>query len=171
MSVTCCTCPRFQHFLYSVVLLISVCALSTCGQRGQREFVDLQKIPDENERLRVFSSYPVNRQIDIYLFSQMPKSRAVDTYFRFMAHQGDGKVLPIAKRIDSEKEASFKTDLIRVLDLIDEDCACVRNNSEIMELLAKNSVDVVETDPPHVRGFKDLYASTLERIESRTQSP
>lgn len=142
--------------------------MSVCDSRGQREFDDLQKIQDVDERLNAFSSYPVDRQIDIYLFSQkIPAFLEGETYLRFMAHQGDQKVLEIARRIDSEEDLTFKRDLIGVLDVIDMKCECVHNNREVMKILAQNDLDVTDTDPPDVISFKGSYRITLDRIKSR----
>ena len=154
------------------VFLLTLFILAILGcpkQPGQDEFIEIERIPNtvENERLVKFSSYPIDRQIDIFLFAQINLAGKRDTYMRYLANDGPTKKRHIAIRINLTDRASFKTNLIGVLDFIDLNCACVHDDAEVMELLIQNDSEVLDTDSPDVRLSKESYRQYLERMKSR----
>ena len=161
----------------TVILLVAYLALAVmtlsclAQQPGRDEYIEIGRISKENqqERLAKFSSYSVDRQIDVYLFAQTFVEGSNEDYGRYLAHNGAAKKREIALRIDSTDRMSFKTDLISVLYLIDLNCECVSNDTEIMDLLAKNELDILETDSLDVRISKGTYRKYLKRIKSRSK--
>ncbi len=137
---------------------------------GKKEFDGIQRIEAIDERLTMFSSFPIDKQIDIFLYAQRNGAGFRDTYFRFLANEGENKKLDIARRIDVSQSASHKADLLIVLDFIDTKCRCVNNDSEVMTLLEKNLRDSEKNDPPDVSMSKDFYRNCLQRIKVRGTS-
>ena len=117
-------------------------------------------------------AYPINEQIDIYLYSQYGVEGGSDEIFRFIASDGEKKIPAILKRIDSDNGADPRTrfGLINVLDFIDQNCQCLANNEDAMMILSRNEMLIVSKDSEGFRGYKELYHQILVRIESRMQT-
>ena len=98
-----------------VVVLLTI----SCNAQQARDYNAIGRIPRENrqERLALFSSYSVDRQIDLYLFAQNFVEGTNEDYMDLLAHDGEMKVSAIADRIDATSRFGFKTDLILALDL------------------------------------------------------
>lgn len=154
---------RFRVLLLALGIFVIV---GCPKQPGQDEFVEIERLP-ENQRLARFSAYPVELQIDMFLFAQINLAGKGVTYLRYLADDGQAKKRQIAARIDSTERSSFKADLIVVLDEIDLSCSCVHNDSGLMDLLVKNDLDILDTDPPDVRLSKELYKKILDRLKLR----
>src|SRR5256885_11664041 len=116
--------------LMIILLLLLNSLLICCAQApGQNGYDEIKKIPlsEGNERLNRFSAYPVDEQIDIYLYSQYNVEGGSDEFFRFMASDGEKKIPTILRRIDTDSspDPRTKVGLIRVLDFIDLNCKCL----------------------------------------------
>ena len=151
-------------------LALALMTLSCSAQPGRDDYLAIGRIPKENqrERLATFSSFSVDRQIDLYLFAQNFVEGSNEDYLRYLANEGDSKLEKIVGRIDTSPRFAFKTDLIRVLDLIDLNCECVRNDANIFEVLTRNLDDVPKTDATDARMSLQLYRTVLDRIKTRT---
>jgi hypothetical protein len=154
--------------LWLVVILLLL-PVACRFQPGEREFREVENtIPATLEaKLEKFSDYDVERQIDMYIFSQNQVHGFTDQDLRFLADHGDTKKDAIARRIDSIDRSKFKADLIRVLDTVDQSCRCVRKDGVVMELLGRNEMAIEKADPEDVRVSKELYAKVLSQIRSR----
>lgn len=156
--------------LRNFVLTCLCCAIFACQDTpGKKEFLQIEQIPDQkdNERTLKFSSYPVDRQIDIFLVSEISLAGKRDTYLRYLAKDGSSKVMSIAERLSVEQRASFRTSLIKALDLIDMECNCVHNDAVIMSIIETNNVVVVDPDKPDDRMSKQTYEQYAQRLKSR----
>ena len=151
-------------------LLLVLCIFAIVGcpkQPGQDEFIEIERL-SENARLSKFSSYPVDRQIDIFLFAQINMAGKGETYLHYLTNNAETKTIQIVARIDATERVSFKADLLRVLEAVDLRCACVHSDSSLMRILMKNDVEAETTDPPDVRLSKELYTKILDRLKLRT---
>lgn len=147
------------------VLIFLACA----SPSGQREYREIKRIPIAEEQRTAFLAYSVDKQIDIFLYSQISVEGGSDTVFRFMVSNGEMKIPTILQRIDAYKgsDPRPKAFLISVLDDIDTRCKCLEQVSGAVDLLRRNTMPIFDDDKGGIRSFKKSYQDTLEKIELR----
>lgn len=150
-------------------ILVGIVLLGCYYYPGESNFDDIERLPQSN-RLARFSSFPVDEQINIFLFAQISPRGKRDTYLRYLADEGSSKIEAIVRRVSKEERPSSKADLISVLDLIDLNCNCVGSPEVVAELTsAANPVDA--NDPNDVRASKQRFESILSKIRDRHKLP
>jgi hypothetical protein len=151
-------------------LLIIIIFLAGCvSQPGKKEYLEIAKIPvsNESERLAKFSTYPVEKQIEIYLFAQYGVEGGNESFLRYLAFDGQNKIPAIIARIDAADDPGFKALLMRVLDFIDENCGCVADNPDFLNILERNEMQIDPADSEGIKIFKELYRKILLRMKLR----
>lgn len=150
----------------TVTILTTIILFLSCAKSlGQREYLEIEKLP-ESERLSKFSSYPVEKQIDIYLFSKLYTEGGSGTYGRYLASNGTNKLPNIVKRLDESNDLLVKIELIHTIELINGHCLCVAGNADILRILEKNDIQINTEDDPSTRKLKEVYSDYLQRIKS-----
>lgn len=144
------------------ILVFLVCLVSCAKKTGQREYEDFDKIPKQEfgKRQEKFSSYPVDKQIDIYLYAQFGFEGGHDLT-GYLKDNGEQKIPEILRRIEIGN-FMHKSALIHVLYYIDKDCACISQNSEIMDSLSSQ----MQKEADIYEGFKVLYKESVERLNA-----
>ena len=109
--------------------LVTCCNIYRENQPGAKEFNEILKIPieDDAERLRKFLSYPVDKQVDIYLYGMDSIAPSYTHFGDFLAYEGEDKVPYILERIKTSKEDSHKFYLMEIIRKINRNCNCVKN--------------------------------------------
>lgn len=154
------------------IILTMIIFLVSCEVRpGRKEYIEISKIPisNENEVLAKFSTYPVEKQIDIYLFSQCCVEGNSYPFLWYLATDGKNIIPYIVKRIVESNNPQDKANLMEVLDLIEMKCKCVAENADVLDILTRNEMQLVEENSDHMNGFRELYTEQLQRIKSSQQ--
>ena len=104
---------------------------------GEVEYREICLIPESDGAARSvkFNSYPVDKQIDIYLYSQVAFEGGKGDFLRYIIKNGDKKVLGIFSRIRTEKRALFRLLLIIAIDRIDSETKVFSKRAELLEEL------------------------------------
>lgn len=147
------------------LVIVGMLLLGCDDYPGESNFENIERFP-ESDRLARFSSFPVEEQINIFLFAQLSPRERRDTYLRYLAEDGPSKIEAIVLRISKEQRPSSKADLISVLDIIDLNCTCVGSAKVAAELTAA-ATPVDPNDSIDVRGSKQRFESILSRIKER----
>jgi hypothetical protein len=144
--------------------------LTGCMQGpGRKEYVEITRIPlsDEGRILEKFSAYPVEKQIDIYIFSQCCVEGNIYPFDRYLAVNGEMKLPGIIRRIDSDENFSDKVYLLDVVETIDTKCHCVNGKPDFIDILQKNERPIDEHDSSGTVTAKELYRQKLLRIKEQ----
>jgi hypothetical protein len=123
-----------------------------CGSDTPPEYRKLFRLPTDQQQLEEFKKYPLEQQIEIYLYA-MQREPPSTQFARFLASNGK-KVIPLLlKRLKEEKRDDVKVDLIRVLaDMHTDHCSL------------KDEKEVIETISVVISGMRDpLYKEWSER--------
>lgn len=158
-------------FVFLLFNALSVCQTQHPGERGYNEISKIAQ-SEAGERLRRFSAYPVDQQIDIYLYSQYSVEGGSDEFFRFLAKDGESKIPAILKRMDADadRDPRAKIGLIRVLDFIDQGCLCLAKIDSSFDVLERVEMKINATDGQGFKGFKELYDQIFETIKRRDRT-
>ena len=151
------------------VLLLMVFLLGCKDRPGQKEYLEITKIPrsDDSGRLAKFSAYPIEKQIDIYLYPQRYEEGGSVAFLYYLGDEGKNKIPHIAKRIDESSNWLDKVYLINVLEFIDLNCQCVADDADSLALLIKNEEAVKPEDGKAISSSKELYSKQVHRIRDR----
>lgn len=126
---------------FLLILLFSVvftgCNYCVRNQPGGQEYFQIREIrlSDADEAARQFSSYTIEKQIDIYLFGIKYVHPNDNSGAQLLANQGSQKLPHIFKRIqaaNSELEIAY---LVEVVELINRQNCCVTDNE--IEMLSQ----------------------------------
>lgn len=152
-------------YLVRIVLVTAILLFACEKKPGQEEYITIEKLP-QNERLKKFSSYPIEKQIDIYLFTHYLEGGS-GTYEGYLASDGENKLFAISRRIDENIEPMMKVRLISAIELIGMNCDCVSDNSEVIKILEDNKMPIDDEDSGGTIGVKNAYNDYLQRIKSQ----
>lgn len=158
-------------FLISTFIFVNSCDRYCLNHPGRKGYEEIIEIPssDKEKQLRKFSSYPVETQIDIYLFGELCVEGNPLPLEKFLAYEGEEKVTIIAERLDKERHWQ-KALLIKVLAIINGKCKCVSNNPYVMEILLRNSPEMTEWPESSSRQGK-RYLEYLDDIKKNKPQP
>ena len=155
-------------------LLIQALYLSGCavcwGKRGCNEYkaVIAQNNNTNAMAIEKFSSYPVDKQIDIHLYANYVGNGSVG---RFIArHDGANKVQRIVQRIRTEPQLWDKASLIDALFYINEECRCIKQDSDVIRTLVEVE-NALQRDPnlPANYAYKDIYSMSLTSLKNQIE--
>lgn len=118
--------------------MITFSACNDCNNKpGAKEYWNIVS-PSEagnTEQIQKFYSYPVDKQIDVYLFSKSgdcANDPRIEAYF---TKDGKEKIPAILERIKKEPKVWAKSDLLWALVKINSDCRCIKSDAEIITSL------------------------------------
>jgi hypothetical protein len=159
--------------LWAVVLIAqNNCAFFDNGAKlpGGSEYYEIKKIPYSNntERIAAFNSYPVEKQIDIYLFAMIHKAPADAAFGEYLKVNGESKIAKLADAIENINSPMAKGYLIGATWEIDRECNCVANNPKIMEILKRRESPPDPNDDEGDRGWKKSYSWTLFELQRKS---
>jgi hypothetical protein len=131
-------------------------------QLGRKEYLKIKEIPTVNteERAKVFLSYSIEKQIDIYLFATGYVEGSDTVFAEYLKIDGEEKIVPILQRLSKDDDIQDKTNLLR----INKDCKCVAKNESFMGEIKKNIVIVNENTPKSDKMWANVYNLFLEEI-------
>ncbi len=103
------------------------CHIISPQPRGGKEFHELKEMStsDIDSIRRKFESYPVNTQIDIYLYGLKYVEPDDNSSLKFLIEGGEMKVPYIIKRIESTDFEFDQAYLTEALASINNDCRCI----------------------------------------------
>ena len=156
----------------TIVLLLLTFSFSSCEDRpGKKEYLEITEIPSasQNERLNKFSSFPVEKQIDVYLFAMCCVEPSDTVFEEYLILNGKNKIEKIVGRLDKTKDLRDKTNLIRALASINKNCKCLSNNSYVLDILSRNESKIDEINNDNDKLWKELYSSYLNEIKANMQ--
>jgi hypothetical protein len=151
------------------LLFLSIFSIGSCtnhpGLAGYKEVIKISAANNE-ERAATFESFPVEEQIDIYLFAACCVEPSDLSFSSHLARNGRSKIRSIAERLNTASDQRDKTNLIRVLAEINDDCDCVSQDSHIMDILFKNEG---QTNSGEERAgnptWREIYSNDLKQIK------
>jgi hypothetical protein len=140
---------------------------------GEVEYREICSIPESDGAARSvkFNSYPVDKQIDIYLYSQFAFEGGNGSFLGYIARNGDGKVHAIFSRIRSEKRALFRLGLIIAIDMIDRETKVFSKRAELLEELMALQIPSVEGADEVDRSIDMDFESIRKKIIDRSGRP
>lgn len=165
----------------TICLMLFVSIQSSCNflnssnlSKGGVEYSEICKIPksDENKRLALFNSYPIEKQIDIFLYAMRQRDYVFEVY---LTKNGEAKLPQLAEEIKVQKDLRNKAELISIISNIDRICEiekninCVANDSKIMEILKKSESPPNQNDPEFERSWEKNYSWTLFELQRKSQ--
>lgn len=160
-----------RYLIIAVLLLFNLQQFCSAQKPGQKGYLEVAAIPFSNseERIKKFSEYSIEEQIDIYIYSQNTGDTKRLHFIIYLASDGEKKIPAILKRIDADpvEDPITKFYLICVLEAIDNKCQCLKNSD--LEILSRNEMRANETDVEAFRGYKELYSKVLKEIKARHQ--
>lgn len=130
---------------------------------GRSEYQELAGIPMTNKRERIekMDSYPVEKQIDVFLYAA--KCAEDPSITGLFGDLGAPKITQIAERIKTSRSAEDKYHLIRSVSDIDWKCRCI--NQTIIDELSKFTSDVTVFDSASEKSFKEIYKDYLKHLK------
>jgi len=152
------------------IVLIILFFLNGCTlQPGQKEFIELRKIPHKNtqEIENKLSQHPIEKQIDIYLFSECCVRGNSYDLMRYLAVNGKANIPHLVKRINTSEHAIDKTNLMLAVKFIDLNCECVTADLKTMQILEKNVMKANDDDIEGIKIYKTLYKTSLNDLKDR----
>ena len=104
---------------------------------GEVEYREICLIPESDGAARSvkYNSYPVDNQIDIFLYAQSAFEGGDGPTLRYIIKNGDKKVPAIFSRIRTEKRALFRLLLIIAIDRIDSETKVLSKQAELLDEL------------------------------------
>ncbi|MBK8148856.1 MAG: hypothetical protein IPK58_11770 [Acidobacteria bacterium] len=132
---------------------------------GEVEYREICLIPESDGAARSvkFNSYPVDKQIDIYLYSQVAFEGGKGDFLRYIIKNGNKKVLAIFSRIRTEKRALFRLLLIIAIDRIDSETKVLSKQAELLDELI--TLQIVSDEVPTQLIGQSMWI--LNRYEKR----
>lgn len=144
--------------LCSLVFTAGACVL--LDRPGGREYRELRNTQsnDNTQLIRRFENYPVDKQIDIFLYSDDPRFAPI------LVSEGEIVIPGIVGRIETENHVWNKVRLIDVLREINKQCRCINSASEYLQRLKSVSEDLensskYESDPTYQKMFSDAVVN------------
>jgi hypothetical protein len=97
---------------------------------GGREYDELKEAKSTGEAREQFDRYPVEKQIDIYLFGLKYVEPDDSSAKKFLVNDGERRIPTIIQRVQDTDEEFDKAYLMEVISLIDKDCNCVSEDQK-----------------------------------------
>ena len=117
-----------------VLLVLVVASLAGCfgTKPGGKEYREVTKLngSDNSRMIKRFEEYPIDKQLDIVLYSDDPRFGPI------LARGGPQNIPAIVDRISRpDVHMLDKYQLTMVLHRINQDCRCIKSDSEIIQRL------------------------------------
>lgn len=145
-----------------VIMFAFILQQCTCGyEKGSMGYYEIvsAKHASNVQVIEKFSNYPVENQIDIFLYARnCPNNPHIEP---LLIHDGEKKVDHIVARIETEPRVWDRVFLIGVLSRINHNCRCVSGNStligrlEIVDQQMQSEHQPIESLYTYVEMFSD----------------
>lgn len=139
-------------------MVVSLVLLPGCvAEPGATEYREITKNSGEGNSLIVerFDSYAIDKQIDVFLYSEDPRFEAI------LARNGKSKIQPVVSRIEEKKTTYYqKWRLVRVLHRIQNECRCVKSDRYVMSRLERLS-DLTNENAEH---YKSMFSKDVKYL-------
>lgn len=137
---------------------------------GGAEYVEITRMKingksEEAIRNRI-SEFPIDSQIDAYLFSIYSVEGSQVDFERLLIQDGEQKLGRLAERIDLAKRADHRYSLLVVVWSIDTKCGCVKSKSEVLALIKKNRMPS-KTPTRQYKNTRESYEKMYSRVLDR----
>jgi len=119
-----------KHLSFLAISLLSSCVIFSSLHAGGREYDELKEAKNTKDAQKQFNSYPVEKQIDIYLFGLKYVEPDDSSAKKFLVYDGKRKIPTIIQRVQDTNEEFDKAYLMEVVALIDKDCNCVSEDQK-----------------------------------------
>lgn len=162
---------------FVVIKLVCVCfslTFSSCdycsyetGKKEYYEVINHSKTESSNAgMIQRFSSYPIEKQIDIYLYARnCPDNPSIEP---LLVKDGEGKILAIVERIKTADRVLDKVYLLGVLSSINIKCKCISKDSEAIQSLETVEKELSENkDTWGGKEYKEIYSTRLKSLKER----
>lgn len=157
---------KFQLFLVMAVIVFVAAGCWRAEGPGAKEFLEIEKLHDDQAKLKRFNEYPIDTQIDTFMFAARATEGSGGNYQRYLAYDGANKIERISERIVQSTDWYYKMHLIYAVIPIQSECGCVRSNTEVMKnLRTLNGLDD-GTELNHK--IRDAYIQFLRDIEGQS---
>lgn len=157
-----------------LLLLFLLCSFGCVDMTrpGAEEYFEISKTmsADNTAAIRKLSSYPINKQIDIYLFGNCCVEGGGGWIGALFTKNGEEKIPFIIKRIEVfPDDIRNKVALIEALHEINRDCHCLKQHPEYIEIL-ENVGERIKTEKSNlddeykricIRGY-DIYLKDIK---------
>ncbi len=161
----------YKYFIGLVVmgLLFSSACLYPRDYPGMKAYKEIARIPasDEVRRKDALETLKLDTQLDVYLFAQCCVEPSDATILMLLQKDGSAKVARIVERIQESNSESDRSNLIRLLLYIDDDCKCVASNGIIMRSLRASQVKITDDDNEVTQLHKSSFVNYLRKLEDR----
>lgn len=149
-------------------LSFSGCNFQCRNQPGGREYRELSKLYSDGnlEPRRRFSSYSIDQQIDIYLYS---RKCADDTRIEpLLIADGERKIDSILRRTGEEPHLPSKGYLVSVLIRVNTFCRCISRDSNAVQALERIGVEL-DRDPTISSNdvYKQIYHGNVKSLKTQ----
>ena len=135
------------------LLLFSACPLELSDKPGAKEYKEITKgkSSDNSKMISRFENYPIEKQIDIFLFSDDPRFGPI------LARGGQKNIESIVQKIENANTHMWdRCRLAEVLIRINSDCRCITSDSDVIRRL--ESVRASSSNPSDRKN--DAYMTT-----------
>jgi hypothetical protein len=114
----------------AISMLFCSCVLTSRFHAGASEYDTLTGAKSPAEAEELFSAYPIEKQIDIYLFGLKYVEPGDSSTQKFLVKGGAAKLPTIIHRIQDANGDFDKAYLMEVVARIDKDCNCVTDDQK-----------------------------------------
>ncbi|MGE3170652.1 MAG: hypothetical protein AB7N31_17440 [Pyrinomonadaceae bacterium] len=123
---------------------------------------------NDAQRSAAFNSYPVEVQIEIYLFAMINRAPADPVFREYLAVNGANKVPKLVEAIETKTSPIARDTLIGAIWLIDRNCDCVAQDSSILNRLKRAELEPEPTDDQGDLLAKKNYSWALFELERKS---
>lgn len=156
-------------FLLQLFFFVSCTHIIQCEyMTGAEDYNEFIKAPDKDkaEAQQRFSSFSIEKQIDIFLYARRcPDNPNIGP---FLYADGERKIPNIVRKIQTTEKVINKADLVGVLSNINAECRCVTSESEIIKTLedVEKKLDADKNIPSNY-GYKEMYSLNLKFLKEQ----
>lgn len=144
------------------------CQPSCLNRKGGAEYKNLTWAgdPGNAELIRDFDAYNIDRQIDVFLYAE---GCANDRRFEpILARTGKVIIPDLIRRAGSEHHPADKYPLISVLIRINEECKCIKRDSQEIRELERIGKEM-DSDPTLAANdpYKEIYLDSVRSLKEQ----
>jgi hypothetical protein len=132
---------------------------------GRKGYLEIQVIPFENESARVekFQSFPINQQLEIYLFSNEHVEGGGGDISKYVSTNFETKLPFIVEKIKTSERVEDKLRLFGLFSYPNTEC--LRKHPEIIPTLSEAQPQITKTDSEETKQKKQDYMKLLSNLK------
>lgn len=160
-----------------LLLFYFLCILGCAGfnRPGFKEYnvVDRTRGANNMASIEKFSSYPIDKQIDMYLIGTCCVEGGGGWTTPYLIRDGEEKIPSIVRRIEVfPDDIRDKAALISALVSINKECQCLKKYPEIIKRLEvveeKIKAEKIPSDDNYQETYRKLYSDDLAEIKKQS---